>query len=462
MSGLEILGVVGNIIQLAELGAHLSIKLCNFYRKIKSADQSIRSLSNDIALTSNVLQQLGNALREDKEAKLCSAQAINTAQEVLEECKSVFQQIENTIEGPESERDTMKGRLQRATERFRVALMERDLDVLRSNLERLKSTMLLMLNVIMYAGQLQSRSESTLLQEQRDLVQTLIDEKRMNEQRFHDLSRALESAKSLPTVQFQVLNIPGPDTTADKLPDDLKQYYLLMKQILTEVENWKPVLEIYRYSRLRAAILNFHSVEASLVEQTHSPSTASILREGIYQLRTLAMVNLDAPPTNMPATMPLKTEQWYTDSVEDWEMRTPKRRGYKGASAVRGASGELDYLEFPAPPKTYESQLRGLEGSLMKSTSEDTPFASLELSEVAREEPTCMEMPAVRGETGIDTPSDIDIKRNREKRKKRKLPSRYAEDHQATSLPIGDIKRVDELIQQWTTLDENDISLVSC
>lgn len=152
MSGLEIAGVTAIILQIADLGGQLSIKLCTFCHKIKNADQNIQMLSNDVALASNVLRHLGDDLKQDEEGKLYSEDALGTAHTVLGECDKVFKQIENAIDSPDG--DPLKDSIHRAAKRARFVLMEPQLDVLKSNLERLKSTMLLMLHVIMYAGQI--------------------------------------------------------------------------------------------------------------------------------------------------------------------------------------------------------------------------------------------------------------------------------------------------------------------
>lgn len=152
MSGLEIVGVAASILQIAEIGGHLSIKLCAFCRKVKSADQRLQSLSSDVSLTSNVLRQLGDNLQQDEQAKLYSGEAVHTSQEVLQECRTVFEKIGNAIESTEG--SSTKGRFQRAAQKVGFLFIEQDLGVLRSNLDRLKSTMLLLLNVIMYAGQI--------------------------------------------------------------------------------------------------------------------------------------------------------------------------------------------------------------------------------------------------------------------------------------------------------------------
>lgn len=98
ISGLEVLGVVASILQIADLGAKLSVKLCTFYRTVKVANQSMQDLSCNVSLTCSILNELAKALEQDDQAKLFSEQAFRIAQEVLQECKAVFQQIENAIE----------------------------------------------------------------------------------------------------------------------------------------------------------------------------------------------------------------------------------------------------------------------------------------------------------------------------------------------------------------------------
>lgn len=158
MSGLELAGVAASILQIADLGAQLSIKLVTFCHKVKNADESIQSLSNDVALTSNVLRHLGDNLeqdrKQDRKGGLYSNDALGTANGVLEECRKVFEQIGSAIDNPGKDKDSAKGLFQRAAKRVGFVVMEPQLDALRGNLESLKSTMLLMLNVIMYAGQL--------------------------------------------------------------------------------------------------------------------------------------------------------------------------------------------------------------------------------------------------------------------------------------------------------------------
>lgn len=149
MSGLEALGVAASLIQVADLGTKLSVKLFSFYRQAKNANQSIQSLSSDIALTSAILRELGESLKTEESRKLCSEEAFKTLSQVLNQCRDVLGQIQRVIKDTDQ---PPKTRLQNNTEKFRLVLLEPSLEPLKLNLERLKSTMLLLLNVIMYAG----------------------------------------------------------------------------------------------------------------------------------------------------------------------------------------------------------------------------------------------------------------------------------------------------------------------
>jgi hypothetical protein len=159
MSGLETLGIVASLIQIADAGANLSVRLFTFCRQVKTVNKSIQNISSDVSLTSTIMRQLAENLRRDEqgEERLCSSEAFQTAQEMLNQCLYVFEEIETTIKPPvpkpESE-GSGRWRLKSAAERAGNALLEPYFNALIGNLERLKSNMLLLLNVIMYAGQI--------------------------------------------------------------------------------------------------------------------------------------------------------------------------------------------------------------------------------------------------------------------------------------------------------------------
>lgn len=153
---LEAVGTAAGFIQIADLGATLSIRIFTFYRQMKTVNKSIQNLSSDVALTSTIMRQLAENLerdeQEEKTKRVCSREALQTAEEIQDQCRGVFEEIQRTIERSESESGKRCWRdfIGKAKN---VLLLEPEFNVLMGNLERLKSSMLLLLNVIMYAGQ---------------------------------------------------------------------------------------------------------------------------------------------------------------------------------------------------------------------------------------------------------------------------------------------------------------------
>lgn len=150
MSGIEILGIAASVLQIAEQGAQLSVKLFVFSRKIKNVDKSIVSISRDIAATGAVLQQLGHELGRDEHLRLCSDEAVATAQDLVSDCKKIFWELTDTLDGGCSGNTVVLGWKQR----LKYPFLEPQIELLRSNLERLKSSLAVMLNVLVFAGQL--------------------------------------------------------------------------------------------------------------------------------------------------------------------------------------------------------------------------------------------------------------------------------------------------------------------
>ncbi|KAJ5690634.1 hypothetical protein N7462_005026 [Penicillium macrosclerotiorum] len=196
MSGIEALGIAASIIQVADLGTKLSIQTFSFYRRVKNANEFVQLLSNEIALVSAILRELGDNLKEEESCKLCSDEVLRTLGSVMHQCRDVFKQIQNMIGNNEQPE---KSRFQQVTGKFRLVVLEPSLDRLRTKLERLKSTMLLLLNVILYAGQIRSNNVPNLLLEQRGLIQILLEDKRNDSHKPRQPDVATEASQSLLT-----------------------------------------------------------------------------------------------------------------------------------------------------------------------------------------------------------------------------------------------------------------------
>jgi hypothetical protein len=162
------LGVIASVIQIADVGLRLSIKLYTFGEIVASADRSVISISKDVSLTSSVLKELGQVLDKDGKAHLLSKNAVDTAGTVVNECLEVFQEMESILVKKLPNLSTQSGRTPKPAlllERLRWPYLQPKLRLLRSNLDRLKSTLLLMLNVITYARQVAEKCVSFVTSE---------------------------------------------------------------------------------------------------------------------------------------------------------------------------------------------------------------------------------------------------------------------------------------------------------
>ena len=154
------IGLIASIVSVAGAGISLSTTLYSFAETVSTADKRIKDFATEISLTSCVLEELSRNLRNDKQLRVCSQKAIQTTDDIVRECSGVFEEINQAFE--KTLRHTKKASAPAKGQKIAVSYIDRlkwpflqpKMQLLRSNLERLKSTVLLMLNVLMYARKL--------------------------------------------------------------------------------------------------------------------------------------------------------------------------------------------------------------------------------------------------------------------------------------------------------------------
>lgn len=156
---LALIGVAASVVQLADFGFKLSIRLFSFSEAVSKADKTIQSLSNEVSLTSAVLKELGSILQEE-EARYVSKTAVEATQGTVQECFGVFDQLSSTLEKSMKgtrEKDRGVTTRMRMTDKLKFPFLEPKIELLRSNLDRLKSSLTLMLQVLSYARDIARR-----------------------------------------------------------------------------------------------------------------------------------------------------------------------------------------------------------------------------------------------------------------------------------------------------------------
>ncbi|KAK4695636.1 hypothetical protein P7C71_g2151, partial [Lecanoromycetidae sp. Uapishka_2] len=185
------IGIIASVIGIAEVGFKLSTSLYTFGVTVASADRSIIAISKDVSLTSSVMKELGDVLQQDHEAnapnekeaatpkaqgrRIASANAIGTADQLIHECKTLFEEMDRLLvdrlphlsaaEGDQTKKAILM------LERLKWPRLQLKLQVVRGNLDRLKSTLLLMLHVLIL-GKLMAERHVFPTQRSGDSVRT--------------------------------------------------------------------------------------------------------------------------------------------------------------------------------------------------------------------------------------------------------------------------------------------------
>ncbi|KAK5191872.1 hypothetical protein LTR72_008494 [Exophiala xenobiotica] len=197
------IGLVGTVVGLASAGVKLSLTLYTFSETVSSAGTDIKNIARDVSLTSSVLKELGTNLEQDDQTKLYSSSALQTAKEVVRECESVFIDLEKVMQKA-TERTSKKaskpGKLTlSAFDKLTCPFLQPKMEVLRSNLERLKSTLVLMLNVLTYAKDLRAEKNSSTKDEggyQKMLIENLIRANQEATRNYETLLKTIEAREN--------------------------------------------------------------------------------------------------------------------------------------------------------------------------------------------------------------------------------------------------------------------------
>jgi hypothetical protein len=140
----EIVGLTASIIEVSAFGLRLSRTLRDYGASVIGAEKRLRGLDLDIDITSGVIDQLGLQLNKPSVQALVSEQSIELARDAVAECDAIFQAMECVIANI---RKNGMGK-------WRIYFRESKIEFLRSNLDRMKENLQLLMGVIIHATQM--------------------------------------------------------------------------------------------------------------------------------------------------------------------------------------------------------------------------------------------------------------------------------------------------------------------
>ena len=148
----EVVGLAASIIQIAGAGVKLSTALYTYVGSAARADQDISDIAGDVALTSNVLDCVGTVFKEDDSKSVISKRAVEDASGIIKRCEAVFEEINQLVE---KRRKTSKdGKKTTSTfGKLMWPMKEQRVELLRRRLDSLKTSLLVLLEVLRFAGE---------------------------------------------------------------------------------------------------------------------------------------------------------------------------------------------------------------------------------------------------------------------------------------------------------------------
>ncbi|KAF3047264.1 hypothetical protein E8E11_003270 [Didymella keratinophila] len=225
----ELLGLVASVVQVAGAGIQLLKTLYDYVDGVATADRSIKDVAAEI--------KLRNILKHEETASLVSKKAVKTTNDTITECSTLFAQIDATLK--KSKKNTF-GRL---TLPFR----DTKLEPLRSHVDKLKSTLQLLMQVFTYAYQVASRKLNHAAEErQREEIKRLLEQNEESRKRHDELLRKdsagednFSSSTSTGRDISQITSSAGvsiasavdPINTADALATCMDQFHSLLHDI---------------------------------------------------------------------------------------------------------------------------------------------------------------------------------------------------------------------------------------
>lgn len=171
---MEALGAASAVVGIADVGIQTSLRLIAFAGQVKTAPSAISGVAEDISLTSNILQQLGELMRQkiqpgegkgsgqeyshERESgnSLFSESGLNTAQALGDRCKGLFAEVDQELRKASKQisshglNEGEKIKLS-TTERLKWPFLQPRIKEIRGELGETKQSLMMLLQVTMLA-----------------------------------------------------------------------------------------------------------------------------------------------------------------------------------------------------------------------------------------------------------------------------------------------------------------------
>ncbi|KAL8721978.1 MAG: hypothetical protein Q9225_001453 [Loekoesia sp. 1 TL-2023] len=178
--------IAASLVAIGSAGCQIAIKLYTLATQISTASDRISSISNDVSLTSGVLQQLGELMAQkttDDGTSIFSQGGLETTRTSAAMCENIFKEIEQAAEDASEQirgRGRLVGKIKLSKfEKAKWPFLQPSIEGLRTDLREAKGTLMLMLQVTSLAFSKKiadlHQNASTHAVEQRDIIHAILE-----------------------------------------------------------------------------------------------------------------------------------------------------------------------------------------------------------------------------------------------------------------------------------------------
>ncbi|KAL8917469.1 MAG: hypothetical protein Q9172_005836 [Xanthocarpia lactea] len=147
--------VAASLVGIGAVGSQIAIKLYTLATQISTASERISSISNDVSLTSGVLQELGEFMTREtanNDTSIFNRSGLEITKQSAAMCENIFKQIEQAARDASQQLRTKnkfvgKVKLSRS-EKVKWPFLQPNIESLRIDLREAKGTLMLMLQVM--------------------------------------------------------------------------------------------------------------------------------------------------------------------------------------------------------------------------------------------------------------------------------------------------------------------------
>ena len=147
--------IAASLLAISGAGCQIAIKLYTLATQISTASERISSISNDVSLTSGVLQQLGELMTTKATldgTTIFSQGGLDTTRKSAAMCENIFKHIDQAAKDASQQiraRRKLAGEKIKLTnsEKLKWPFLQPSIDSLRTDLGNAKGTLMLMLQV---------------------------------------------------------------------------------------------------------------------------------------------------------------------------------------------------------------------------------------------------------------------------------------------------------------------------